>query len=86
MYGFHMELPVPQSHWMKILGNISAVSLVIGCVWLLIHRMDKSKAAGNATAFDNFFLGVVILLTVTGILTELGRYFFVPHVAIGIYI
>jgi quinone-modifying oxidoreductase subunit QmoC len=85
MYIEGKPLPVPLAHPYKILGNISAVALVIGGVWLLYNRMT-SEHAGNSTAFDNFFLGVVLLLIATGILVEIGRFVFDPMLACYLYV
>ncbi len=86
LYGFNMPPPLPQGNWMKILGNLSAVFLVLGVISLLAHRFTDNSPAGNATAFDNFFLGIVVLLVVTGVFTEIGRIFFDPNFAIAIYL
>lgn len=86
MYGFGMDPPLPQTNWMKILGNISAVFLLLGLLSILAHRLQTGDPAGGATAFDNFFLALVALLVATGILTEVGRFFFEPTLAIFTYI
>ncbi|MFH1130346.1 MAG: quinone-interacting membrane-bound oxidoreductase complex subunit QmoC, partial [Pseudomonadota bacterium] len=86
MYGLGTELPLALAHPVKILGNISALLLVIGGAWLLINRLRKSDVAGTSTAFDAFFLALVLLLIATGVLTEIGRLYFSPHLAVWFYI
>lgn len=86
MYGFSYPLPVPQTNWMKVVGNISGFLLVVGGLMLLINRMGGGDAAGRSTAFDNFFLFVAIMVGFTGVITELGRLFLAPDVALWIYI
>ncbi len=86
LYGFGTELPLPQWHPFKILGNISAVLLVVGAVWLALNRLTNEGATGTSRAFDNFFLALVILLVFTGVLVELGRYVFPVPLALGLYV
>jgi quinone-modifying oxidoreductase subunit QmoC len=85
MYGLGEELPLPQTHPFKILGNISAVLLVVGAAWLVVNRLS-GRDGGKSTAFDNFFLWLVVALVVSGVAVELGRYFLPPEVAVGIYV
>jgi quinone-modifying oxidoreductase subunit QmoC len=86
LYGFGTELPLPQYHPFKILGNISAVLLVVGAVWLLLNRLTNEGATGTSRAFDNFFLGLVVLLVFTGVGVELGRYIFPVPLALALYV
>jgi quinone-modifying oxidoreductase subunit QmoC len=85
LYGLGEELPLPQHHPFKILGNISAVLLAIGVVWLVAARLSGDRL-GASRAYDNFFLLLVVALVATGIAAELGRYYLPPMVAIGIYV
>ncbi len=86
LYGFGVELPLPQWHPFKILGNVSALLLIVGVIWLLANRLSNDRAAGTSRAFDNFFLALVIGLVFTGVFTELGRYIFPVPLALGIYV
>jgi quinone-modifying oxidoreductase subunit QmoC len=86
MYVMKTPLPLEQGHPFKILGNISAVLLVIGGVLLVANRLSNSERAAQSTAFDIFFLSVVVLLIATGVLTELGAFIFPPALAAGIYV
>jgi quinone-modifying oxidoreductase subunit QmoC len=74
-YGFGTELPFPLDHPWKILGNISAVLLVTGGAALLINRLRPDQSAGVSTAFDNFFLFLILSVAATGVLTEVSREF-----------
>lgn len=81
--------PVPISHWVKWLGNASAIALVLGGILLFINRLSTgNKLVGATTAFDRFFLWVVLAVIGTGVLTEIFR--FVPGVSpmlgLGVYI
>ena len=72
MYGFGTELPLPQTHWVKVLGNLAALSLVAVAALLLVNRLG-GDALGKTTAFDVFFFAVVLLVIATGIGTEVFR-------------
>jgi quinone-modifying oxidoreductase subunit QmoC len=85
MYGFGEEVPLPQVHVFKILGNASAVALLVGVGVLLYHRFGGARR-GVPQAYDVFFLGLVAGLTVTGIGAEVGRYFFPPWLAVLTYL
>ncbi|MFH1810477.1 MAG: quinone-interacting membrane-bound oxidoreductase complex subunit QmoC [Pseudomonadota bacterium] len=86
MYIEGKPLPVPILHPYKLLGNLSAIALVIGGVWLMYRRWFLPSERGKSTAFDNFFMGVVLLLIATGILTEVARFSLPPMAAIALYI
>jgi quinone-modifying oxidoreductase subunit QmoC len=72
-YGFGTELPFALDHPWKILGNISAVLLVTGGAALLVNRLRPDNSAGVSTAFDNFFLFLILSVAATGVLTETAR-------------
>jgi quinone-modifying oxidoreductase subunit QmoC len=83
---FGVKTPLPQQHPIKILGNLSAVLLVVGVAWLLVNRVARARAAGTSHAFDTFFLALVISLIATGVGAEIGRYLFPAPVALAIYV
>jgi quinone-modifying oxidoreductase subunit QmoC len=80
--------PVPITHWVKWLGNISAVALVLGGLLLWINRRKTDdKLVGVTTAFDRFFLWVVLTVIATGVFTELFRFIAVPPIlACAVYV
>ena len=80
--------PVPITHWVKWLGNISAVALVVGGLLLWLNRRTSDdKLVGVTTAFDRFFLWVVLTVIATGVLTEVARFVAVPPVlACAVYV
>ncbi len=86
MYGFKTPLPLPQTHWMKWIGNFSALLLLFGGLMLLANRMKGGQSAGASTAFDTFFLFVAFMVGLTGILTEGGRLAFPPQIAAWMYV
>jgi quinone-modifying oxidoreductase subunit QmoC len=87
MYGLHIY-PLPLDHWVKWLGNISAVALVIGGALLFVNRLKKEdKLVGQTTAFDRFFLMTVLGVIGTGVLTEGFRFVVIPvELALAMYI
>ncbi len=86
MYGMGEKLPLPQSHPFKILGNISAVLLVVGGAMLVWTRWKDREKAGSSTAFDWFFLGLVALVIATGVAVELWRLALDPTTACILYV
>ncbi len=83
---FIEPIPLPLSHWIKILGNLSAVSLVFGGGWLWFNRFKDGERAGASRAFDKFFLYVVLAVIVTGCFVEAGRFLFAPQFASWLYV
>ena len=86
MDGFGVKTPLPQLHPIKLLGNLSAILLFTGMVWLMVNRIRSAAAAGASTAFDVFFLALVILLVLSGVGSELGRIFLPVPVALAMYV
>jgi quinone-modifying oxidoreductase subunit QmoC len=82
------ELPLPLMHPYKLLGNISAVALVVGAGILVAARLTDRDRAGTSTAFDSFFTTVVALVIVTGVLVELVRLVApgMPAAAVTLYV
>jgi len=80
--------PVPLDHWVKWLGNISAIALVVGGILLYLNRLDiGNKLVGATNAFDRFFLWIVLAVIGTGVLTEAFRFIAVPPAAAcGVYL
>jgi quinone-modifying oxidoreductase, subunit QmoC len=86
LYGLHMY-PLPLDHWVKWLGNISAVALVVGGAMLYLNRLPKAdRQAGDTNSFDRFFLWTVLAVVVTGCLTEVFRFLAPPLVACLTYV
>ena len=80
------EYPLPFWHPFKIVGNVAAVFLMVGGFWLLFNRLRVDTPVGRSSAYDNFFLAVVLCVIVTGVLTEAARYWFSPELAVWIYV
>jgi len=80
--------PVPLTHWVKWLGNTSALLLVVGGLLLWFNRRATGdKQVGVTMPFDRFFLWVILTVIGTGVLTEVLRFIAVPPVlACSIYV
>jgi quinone-modifying oxidoreductase subunit QmoC len=81
-----LPMPLALSHPYKILGNVSAVLLVVGGGWLVASRLGNRAATGTSTAFDAYFLTMVALVIVTGVLAEVARLALSPAFAVAVYI
>ncbi|HHQ47602.1 MAG TPA: hypothetical protein ENK19_01795 [Acidobacteria bacterium] len=86
LYGFGSKMPLPLGHPFKILGNVSAVLLVAGVTVLSWQRLARPEVSGSTTAFDTFFLTVVLLVIATGVLSEIARFALPGSMAGGIYV
>jgi len=80
--------PVPIYHWVKWLGNASAIALVLGGLLLWFNRRNTgNKLVGATTAFDRFFLWIVLAVIGTGVFTEIFRFVAVgPYVGFTVYV
>ena len=81
------KLPMPLSLWhpYKILGNLSAVALVVGGVMLVANRYGSGRSLVSSSSFDHFFLGLVAAVIGTGVLTEAVRLAAQPNAAFVLY-
>jgi quinone-modifying oxidoreductase subunit QmoC len=85
IYIMHAEMPLPLMHPFKILGNLSAVLLVVGGLLLIASRFSINRALINTSAFDLFFLGVVALVIATGVIVEVARFVMSANAAALLY-
>jgi quinone-modifying oxidoreductase subunit QmoC len=82
---FHVRTPLPQGNPIKLLGNASAVLLVLGLALLVANRR-RPDAAGRTQAFDAFFLSLVAAVALSGVAAELGRLHLAPAAAVALYV
>jgi quinone-modifying oxidoreductase subunit QmoC len=68
---FQIEGPYSQLNPVKWLGNISGIALIIGAVLLIKNRAAKKDQV--STYWDWYLVGLVLLLGLTGLLTETAR-------------
>ncbi len=70
---FHMVLPMGQENPVKVLGNLGAAALIIGCSVAVYNRTARTQQAGESSYYDWLFLGILFSIGVTGLSTELIR-------------
>ncbi|MFA5354471.1 MAG: quinone-interacting membrane-bound oxidoreductase complex subunit QmoC [Thermodesulfovibrionales bacterium] len=83
---FHFgESPYPLYDPMKILGNASAIALLIGITKVISNRMEIKDKAGVGSYFDWLFISVILGIVATGILSELLRLANIAALAYPVY-
>ena len=80
-----IKTPLPQGHPIKLIGNASAVLLVVGLAFLVANRA-RGDGAGRTRPFDVFFLALVGVVVLSGVGAELGRLYLPPAAAIAFYL
>ena len=85
IYVFGYLTPWPVWHPVKILGNVSGLALLAAIAVLVYRRIADAEMAGKSTYSDWFFLGLLLLTTLTGYLTELFRLAELPGPAYPTY-
>jgi quinone-modifying oxidoreductase, subunit QmoC len=87
---FHLlQLPLEKNGiigiLLKVVMNIGAVGLILGTFILLWYRRTRPERQMQATYYDWFFLVVLFVTGVTGLLTELFRWLAPIEVAFAVY-
>jgi quinone-modifying oxidoreductase subunit QmoC len=77
--------PIPLYHPIKILGNLSGLSMVIGCIVVAIRRLQTKSEKGTNTYNDWLLIVFVFLVSFTGLLTQSFRLLETPFLAYNIY-
>ncbi len=80
----HMEYPMPIYNPIKILANIGAILLIIGLVNLTKRRLNEDKKDAS-TYYDWYLLGLIWVIGVSGILSEVLRWASIPGLAYPVY-
>jgi quinone-modifying oxidoreductase subunit QmoC len=73
VYGLKWEMPYPQTNILKIIGNSSAIGLLVGITYMITNRMKNQAKSGIGSYFDWFLIAVIFGVCVTGILAEVVR-------------
>lgn len=79
------ETPYPLYDPMKIVGNASALALLLGILFVTANRLKNAEKAGSGSYFDWLFIVVIFTIVVTGILSELLRLADVDPLAYIVY-
>jgi quinone-modifying oxidoreductase subunit QmoC len=66
----------PFSFWSpwKMLANVGGIALLAGCLLMIWDRLEYSDRAGSSTFFDWSFLGTLLIVVMTGFITEIMHY------------
>lgn len=67
------ELPLSLYNPVKILANLGAASLFIGCTIVISNRLKEAEDKSRSAYFDWVFIIMVYLVAISGILTEVTR-------------
>lgn len=85
LYGLKRESPYPLYDPMKIIGNVSALALLIGITMVINNRMKNKEKAGGGSYFDWLFIIVIFGIMATGILSEVLRLANIAALAFPMY-
>ena len=74
--GHDRDLIYPFAIWnpWKILANLGGIALIAGCVLAIRKRRRKEEDAPASSSFDWLFLYLLLIVGITGLLTETFRY------------
>ncbi len=86
LYGLKRPSPYPLYDPMKIIGNISAIGLLVGILLVIVNRLKNYSKAGIGSYYDWLFIFIVFSIMATGILSELLRLADVASLAYSVYI
>ncbi|MFH1417253.1 MAG: quinone-interacting membrane-bound oxidoreductase complex subunit QmoC [Planctomycetota bacterium] len=79
------DLHYPFGFWnpWKLLANLGCIILIAGCVKAILDRRRSPEESGVSTSFDWSFVWLLLIVGVTGLLTEVLRFGVGPvdHVA-----
>jgi quinone-modifying oxidoreductase subunit QmoC len=69
----------------KIIGNISALALLVGIFLVFVNRLNNAAKAGLGSYYDWLFITLVAVIAVTGIGAEATRFAGMASVAYPVY-
>jgi len=81
VYGLKWEMPYPQTNILKLIGNSSAIGLLVGITYMITNRMKNQAKAGLGSYFDWLLIVIIFGTCVTGILAEVIRLANLPVLA-----
>jgi quinone-modifying oxidoreductase subunit QmoC len=85
LYVLHRASPYPLSDPMKLLGNLSAAALLIGIGLVIVNRLGNAVKAGLGGYFDWLLIGVIVLIALSGVFSEVTRLADMASLAYPIY-
>ncbi len=84
-YVMKIHSPIPLSDPMKWWANLSALSLLVGILIIIGNRMKDKGINTKTSSFDWTFIIMILLLAITGLLTELIRLAGIRQLAYPMY-
>jgi len=61
------------SPW-KVLANLGGASVLLGCILMILDRLEEDTPTGGSTYFDWAFILILMLVVMTGFASELLHY------------
>ena len=83
IHGIHT--PMSQFNPVKLLANFGALLLVVGLVGLTVSRIIKDKAKHASTFYDWYLLGVIWVVFLTGMGSQIFRLMNIKYLAYPVY-
>jgi quinone-modifying oxidoreductase subunit QmoC len=75
LVGVRTFYPFDLAHPMKVLANVGCVLLIFGCVKAIADRRAALRSDGPvSTSFDVIFVWLLLLVALTGLVTEVLRF------------
>lgn len=79
-------LPLPAVHPLKIIGNAAGILVVAGGGFILLHRWRDARKMGRITAFDAYFILLILGVVATGFGAQFFRMYNQQSPALGVYL
>jgi nitrate reductase gamma subunit len=71
--GIDSLYPFSLLHPVKLIANVGALLLIVGCVKVIVDRIGGEDDSRAGTAFDWIFIWLLLSVGITGLLTEVFR-------------
>ncbi len=69
-----IELSLPLTDPVKIIGNVGAILLMVGALWIIYARLSNRERIGSPSYNDWFFISMLFLVGLTGLILEALRF------------
>jgi quinone-modifying oxidoreductase subunit QmoC len=85
LYVFQGPYPLDFFHPMKLFANISGIGIIYGCSVIIFKRMKDTDETGRSTYFDWAFVWIILIVSITGFITQFLRLTEMEIVGYSIY-
>ena len=65
--------PLPWLHPLKMVGNLTGLTMVLGSLYVIAYRMRETPVSGKSTYSDWLFVALVLTVGLTGFGAEIAR-------------